>query len=247
MIHYLRKIRRNLLEKNNFKKYLLYAIGEVLIVMIGILIALQLNNLNQERKNRQDEAYYLSKIKSNLVADVELLTAYIESDKYQIVQLDSLLIILMNPEKYDKKYFTEKIMFLQLLQRFIPTKTTFDNLVASNNLGIIENQELLDNLYSYYNDIESIHIIWDDAFRHYNRNVIVPYFFMNFDYLEYPESRYNYTFGNLIEGRLLTEYAQDVNVLNGIRAQLFFVDKQSEYYSSIIDTAENLINLLSSE
>lgn len=49
MIKFFRKIRKSLFEKGNFRKYSLYAIGEIILVVIGILIALQLNNLNEKR------------------------------------------------------------------------------------------------------------------------------------------------------------------------------------------------------
>ena len=50
MIKFFRKIRQRLLTENKFSKYLLYAIGEIILVVIGILIALQINNWNEGRK-----------------------------------------------------------------------------------------------------------------------------------------------------------------------------------------------------
>ena len=50
MIKFFRKIRQKLLSENKFSKYLIYAIGEIVLVVIGILIALQINNKNDERK-----------------------------------------------------------------------------------------------------------------------------------------------------------------------------------------------------
>ncbi|MGB5318748.1 DUF6090 family protein [Eudoraea sp.] len=50
MIKFFRRIRQQLLKENNLSKYLLYAIGEIVLVVIGILIALQINNWNQENK-----------------------------------------------------------------------------------------------------------------------------------------------------------------------------------------------------
>jgi len=50
MIKFFRKIRRQLLTENRFSKYLLYAIGEIVLVVIGILIALQINIWNENRK-----------------------------------------------------------------------------------------------------------------------------------------------------------------------------------------------------
>ncbi|MEH6514960.1 MAG: hypothetical protein V7670_17480 [Maribacter arcticus] len=49
MINFFRKIRQRLLTENKFSKYMLYAIGEVILVMIGILLALQVNNWNETR------------------------------------------------------------------------------------------------------------------------------------------------------------------------------------------------------
>mgnify|MGYP001591841413 CR=1 FL=1 len=51
MIKFFRRIRQGLLSENKFSKYLLYAIGEIILVVIGILIALQINNWNEKRKN----------------------------------------------------------------------------------------------------------------------------------------------------------------------------------------------------
>ena len=246
MIHVFRKIRHNLLEKNNFRKYLTYTIGEVIIVIIGILIAIQINNLNEDRKDRKDELYYISKIKLNLEADVDLLTSYIESNSRQMIILDSLLIMLQNPQDYDINYFKQKIMIVQVCQRFIPTNTTFSNLIYSNNLSIIGNQEILDNLFSYYRRIESIYNIWDDAFTFYNRNFIVPHF-VDYDYYEYPESKYSYDFSHLIKGKSLIEYAKNVRGLNWTRGQLMFVETQFGYYSSIRENVQSIIEILDAE
>ena len=71
MIHFFRKIRHNLIEKNNFKKYSIYAIGEILIVIIGILIAVGINNWNQNRLLKIEELKSLkslhSEIRDNLI------------------------------------------------------------------------------------------------------------------------------------------------------------------------------------
>jgi len=59
MFKIFRKIRQKLLSDNKSIKYLLYAIGEILLVVIGILIALQINNSNDYKKQRQKEIVYL--------------------------------------------------------------------------------------------------------------------------------------------------------------------------------------------
>ncbi len=73
MIKFFSKIRQQLLTENKFSKYLLYAIGEIILVVIGILIALQINNYNDSNKEKRELHEYLAKIKSNLESDIKIL------------------------------------------------------------------------------------------------------------------------------------------------------------------------------
>jgi sensor domain CHASE-containing protein len=66
MIKVFRKIRQNMIKENRTSKYLLYAIGEIILVVIGILIALSINNWNEQRKERQIEQSILKEIRNNL-------------------------------------------------------------------------------------------------------------------------------------------------------------------------------------
>ncbi len=69
MIKFFRRIRQRLLRKSNFSKYLLYAIGEIILVVIGILIALQINNWNEAIKNAKTEQEFYKEILSDLEKD----------------------------------------------------------------------------------------------------------------------------------------------------------------------------------
>jgi len=75
MIKFFRRIRQRLLTENKFIKYLIYAIGEILLVVIGILIALQVNNWNEERKLR--------------ALELELLQEYQEELQYNYQELET--------------------------------------------------------------------------------------------------------------------------------------------------------------
>ena len=69
MIKFFRKIRQKLLSKGKTGKYLKYAIGEIILVVIGILIALQINNWNERRKFKNVEKTVLTNIYKNLATD----------------------------------------------------------------------------------------------------------------------------------------------------------------------------------
>ena len=66
MFSLLRRIRRRLVGEGSFRKYLLYATGEFLLIVRGVLVALSLNNWNIEQQNRQEEQVILSQILGEL-------------------------------------------------------------------------------------------------------------------------------------------------------------------------------------
>ncbi len=72
MIRFFSRLRQTLLSENRFSKYMLYAVGEILLVVIGILIALQVDNWNEERKKQQEISKLLSDIEQDLLLNYEL-------------------------------------------------------------------------------------------------------------------------------------------------------------------------------
>jgi len=71
MIKFFRKIRQNLLEDNKTGKYFKYAIGEIVLVVIGILIALQINNWNENRKAEIEAKLLLTKAQQELIYNIK--------------------------------------------------------------------------------------------------------------------------------------------------------------------------------
>jgi len=94
MIKFFRKIRQQLLNENKFSKYLLYAIGEIFLVVIGILIALQINTWNKNKIEAQKEYNALVQMKDGLITDkvkIEAELIDIEKDLSSIKYLEDLL------------------------------------------------------------------------------------------------------------------------------------------------------------
>ena len=94
MIKFFRRIRYNLMEQNKTGKYLKYALGEILLVMLGILLALQVNNWNQERKNLEKEKYFLRSIKSSIELSQTEFDRVIEGAEHISSSADTLFILL---------------------------------------------------------------------------------------------------------------------------------------------------------
>ena len=73
MIKFFRKIRQNMIKENRVSKYMLYAIGEIILVVIGILIAIQINNKNEENKIEDEMNGIYQSIVDELEADIQTL------------------------------------------------------------------------------------------------------------------------------------------------------------------------------
>ena len=91
MIKFFRRIRQQLLTKNKFSKYLLYVIGEIVLVMVGILLALQVNNWNEQRKSNLQEKALLEELQKNLQSNLDILDGYIAIHEERQLQLSAII------------------------------------------------------------------------------------------------------------------------------------------------------------
>ena len=100
MIKFFRTIRKDLMEKNKTGKYLKYAIGEIILVVIGILIALSINNWNKHTKTLDLEQVFLVDLKEDLNRNKELLKEDIHENTLSISSMELLLKNLKNKNMY---------------------------------------------------------------------------------------------------------------------------------------------------
>lgn len=110
MISLFRKIRQSLLQQHRIMQYLAYAVGEIFLVVIGILIALQINTWNETRKTRVYELKMLKELKSTLQMDRTFFASNIPRLEHKQVAANRLLEILENKEEnLDtlNKYFSD--------------------------------------------------------------------------------------------------------------------------------------------
>jgi len=91
MINFFRKIRKQLANENKFAKYFRYAFGEVALIMIGIFMALQLNNWNENRKQEAQFKVTLEQLYSSMTYDVQKIEEHITLTSRQIESMDFIL------------------------------------------------------------------------------------------------------------------------------------------------------------
>jgi hypothetical protein len=148
MIKFFRKIRQRLLTENKFGKYLTYAIGEIILVVIGILIALSINNWNENEKLKTEEVIYLKNFRQSLISDIEYNK--VRSDRYLLTK-ESISFLLNHIEQNLPYQDSLKYHFGRITQTWRPKINTevFDAL-KSNDLNVIANDSLRNKLIAYY-------------------------------------------------------------------------------------------------
>jgi hypothetical protein len=148
MIKFFRHIRKTLISENKMGKYFKYAIGEILLVVIGILIALQINTWNTQRIDSIKEKEYLNNLSEDIKAQQSLVSAQITHEKKMKSQIEKALVNLnsktINADTLDK-YLTNITR-----KSFVVNDPTFQDLKSSGNILLIKNSALRKKILSFY-------------------------------------------------------------------------------------------------
>ena len=164
MIKFFRKIRQNLLSENKFSKYLVYAIGEIILVVIGILIAININNKNEQRiKAKKLDTLYIE-IQRELALNINRVSFLI--DFYE--KKDSIIYLVLNNKLAKADYIkTPEIAFvlfenmqfniqnkgyLRLTNELDILPENFSIILNKLNIVYEENKDVIDNNQSRYNE-----------------------------------------------------------------------------------------------
>ena len=155
MIKFFRKIRYNLIEKNKTGKYFKYAIGEIILVVIGILIALQINNWNENLKLSNQEIIYLDNLKNDINTQIQMLDVYIDFENIIIDQSDDILKHYeLNDGFKNMDSIFPKLHDLTTRWTFSNANMTLLQLLNSNQINIIQNRQLREELVAYNQQID---------------------------------------------------------------------------------------------
>lgn len=151
MIRFFSAMRNQLIKSERVNKYLLYGVGEIVLVVIGILIALQINNWNTQKSQNNELHGYLNNIAKNVTSDMEQLKGISEFRKVTIRESQKFLkIIRQEAVKFEDltSLFSDTFVFND---RYFHSNTSgFEALKNSGYLGKIQGTELETKLYDYY-------------------------------------------------------------------------------------------------
>ncbi|MDT0559514.1 hypothetical protein RM697_12695 [Ichthyenterobacterium sp. W332] len=168
MIKFFRRIRQNLIIENKTGKYFKYAIGEIILVVIGILIALQINNWNDKRKITDKVDSLINKTENEVIENIEYANGKIKFLRHQ----DSLMKRVINKQVNEKDY--ENFRYAGLLFNYSDYKNNTENMdkllkleedVLSKYHPILEDIKFLKQRYQYTN------LAWEDYQKAFTANI----------------------------------------------------------------------------
>ena len=170
MIKFFRKIRYDLMEKNKTGKYLKYALGEIILVVIGILIALSISNWNEQRKESIIEQTILKRLEKEFQSNKEQLMGKVEIRNTVIESCYRLLEYYNEPEK------AKPDSIFIYLSSILPS--TFDpiqnDLIRSGSVEILKNEELKQLLVNWSTDVIQLQEVEQMFLNYYEQN-LAPY------------------------------------------------------------------------
>ncbi|HEY5688410.1 MAG TPA: DUF6090 family protein [Yeosuana sp.] len=154
MIKFFRKIRQNLLSEGKTSKYFKYAIGEIILVVIGILIALQINNWNQVRKEYKETNILLNNLKLNVEEYIKNLKELQESIEIRKDYADYILKSLDDQKVTDSSMFISSMTRIGWIIDYSQTLPTYAEIINSGKLIYINSEDLKNELASFQSQLE---------------------------------------------------------------------------------------------
>lgn len=232
MIQFFRKIRKELLTENKISKYLFYAIGEIVLVVIGILIALQINNWNNNRIKKNAENQYYQNIKRQITEDKQEIIGNIN---YNNVDLNKLKYGVQIIEENDRSK-TDSLGYIAMnlvrYSDFNRQSNIYETMVNSGEIKLLKNPDIIDGLrsleeiYIYINKMESIHrdVILNGAINSVMKNIK-----FNVREVQRPDNLFTFEFQNLI--------FLIIRIMN----------EKDEIYNRALDEIQSIIDLIDEE
>jgi hypothetical protein len=234
MIKFFRKIRQKMLIENKFSKYLLYAIGEIVLVVIGILIALSINNWNEARKDREKEQLFLNKLSSNLSDDINSLKNIMHSDSVLIQDLNKISNEILTVDDPKELSFDNNSRYKYSI--FSANTSLYDNMISTGQIGLFRNDSIFDGLTSYYKNATHANNVLDASLKKYSGEI--ESFYLKFDH---------YLNDKKLPKKTMADYRNDPFVLNSLYGKYNLLIFQIRNYNSLLTECKSLLKIVQSE
>ncbi len=234
-------------DDNDSLKYARYAIGEIVLVVIGILIALSINNWNENRKLKVEEQTYLENIKTDLQLNVTALNEFITSREVSNKSAKSILQYFEGEKAINYLDFNKQSINIMIWFPFEQNDNTFQELINSGKLSILSNKKIKNALQNIKSSFNKITFVENEMQQDYETYLYEPYFTI-------ADLNTSIKLIEISSEKLKEVNQPQIDILlenqkfkNGFTLSIFNSDVLIEEYSLMLATTERLINLIDSE
>ena len=196
-----RGIRQSFIKEGNLKKYLLYAVGEILLVMIGISLAFQVSNWADNRIKKNAESKYYENLRAQIVDDSHIILEQIHFNNRYLVEFNYINEIIENNDRSKMDTLGLLVRNLTQYSDFDKQGNIYETMVNSGQINLLQNDEIvngireLEEMYIYINRMESIHY---DAMMNYTGPVLASVLKFSTLEIKKPDDVFTYNFQNMV-------------------------------------------------
>ncbi len=229
MIKIFRKNRQKMLTKNKYANYLAYAAGEIILVIVGILIALAINEHSNNEKKLELRNSYIVQLNDEADRNLKKLTILDNEANQMLKELNTIFKLLLNKE-YDNPKLSTKSFFLIVSKKFYPVIITYENLKFSGDLKLFNDLDLrnaISETYETFNPIEKLETSEQQAIEAYYENFLMP----------------KVKFRNM--GVSSESYGKDIYFENMVLTRMTTISQNREAYINSIESLKKLKNTFS--
>lgn len=227
-----RKIRQSLINSGSIKKYLFYAIGEILLIMIGVLLAFQVSTWNEKTNNKNTELIYYKNIKRQLHEDMGIISRNIDYNNRYFGQFKYASQIIQNNDRKNIDTLAQIALNLFRYSDFHRASNIYETIVNSGQIKLMQNHNIIEGLqaleetYVYINKMEDIHL-------DFIKQIVLPDLVRTIEFsshkAEKPDELYSFEFKNRLT--LLLEIMKE----------------KDEVYNKATNEITNLIEMIDKE
>lgn len=241
MLFLLRNIRRKLMKENKITTYALYAVGEVLLVVVGILIAVRIDDWTNEKQRMAKERIYLEGIKEDLIKNREDLENDIQDNLNLNLYVDTILY-LSKTEEYKNWEEPKLSLLLYKLGNYTLFEVydgTFNEIMSSGSLNTISNSTLRKAIVSWEASLIEMREI--ENFVKGNHSIFIEY--LNKNIIFYDPERFN-KFKSEKSKKILFE---DTFMMNKVFERKFFAEWLNREYEAKKNEIDEIIEIIDNE
>jgi len=243
MIKFFRKIRQNLLMENKTGKYFKYAIGEIVLVVIGILIALQINNWNENRKKETLKNEYKTALINDYTKDTIQINARLLRNNLRIERINSIGDSIVkghfdNLESYYKLYNND---YVGIRVTNVYNTNSFNLLISSGKIDLFD-KDLRKELMEL-NRLQSFEKITQNG----NKDLLLDYMLNlgnKYPVIGNPFNK-NTTHQLLWKNVKVNDLPKDI--VNHLQQERYTISRYIELTENVLQQTELVLNLLASK